>query len=83
VALARLAVAAARAIDDPSVPIERQPFVRALLEAGLARLVASEAIGGRRASEVLAELMERAAERQREGGAASVQTRPSGLILPR
>lgn len=79
---ARLAVAAARAIDDPSVPLERQPLVRALLESGLARLVQSELVGSRRASEVLIELMERAAERQRESPGA-VATRPSGLILPR
>jgi hypothetical protein len=79
--LARLAAAAARALEEGSPPPERQPLMRLLLSAGLARLVASEMVGARRASEVLVELIERATEHQAEAG--PVETRPSGLILPR
>jgi hypothetical protein len=80
-AAARLAVAAARALEDPAIPPERHPFVRALLAAGLARLLGSERIGSRRAAEVLLELIERASQRQALTG--PTETRPSGLILPR
>ena len=79
---ARLAVAAAPALDERGLPLERQPLVRTLLEAGLARLVQAESVGGHSASEALVELLERATERQREAG-TNVETRPSGLILPR
>jgi hypothetical protein len=80
---ARRAVAAARALEDTNRPVERHPFLRMLLGAGLARLVRSERIGTHSAAEVLVELIERAAEQhQREGGAA-IESRPSGLILPR
>jgi hypothetical protein len=83
---ARLAVAAARALDETfsssSVPPERQPLLRLLLASGLARLTGSEAIGGRRAAEVLLELVERATQREDESGGL-VETRPSGLIIPR
>jgi hypothetical protein len=79
-ALARVAVAAARAMEDPNLRAERHPFVRALLVAGLARLTASEQVGTRRAGEVLLDLIERAA---REQPSAPMETRPSGLILPR
>jgi len=78
---ARLAVAAARALEDPSIAPERHPFVRLLLGAGLGRLLGTERIGTRRASEVLLELIERATQQQAQGG--STETRPSGLILPR
>jgi hypothetical protein len=80
-ALARLAAAAARALDDGGVPPERHPLARLLLAAGLARLAGGEMVGGRRASEVLLEMVERANQQQAQGGA--VETRPSGLILPR
>jgi hypothetical protein len=79
--LARLAAAAARALDDGGVAPERHPLVRLLLAAGLARLAGGEMVGGRRASEVLLEMVERAGQQQAQGGA--VETRPSGLILPR
>ena len=80
-AMARLAVAAAHALDDPSMPPERHPLVRLLLGAGLGRLLGNERIGTRRASEALLELIERATEQQARSG--PTETRPSGLILPR
>jgi hypothetical protein len=79
--LARLAAAAARAMEDPSVPPERHPLLRLFLAAGLARLTFAETIGTRRVSEVLLELVERASQQQAQSG--PVETRPSGLILPR
>jgi hypothetical protein len=81
-ALARLAAAAALALEVGSPPPERQPLIRLLLAAGLARLTGSETAGSRRASEVLLELVERASQQQSTQGGA-VETRPSGLILPR
>lgn len=86
-AAARLAVAAARALDESSanagVAPERHPLVRVLLASGLARLTGTESIGGRRAGEILLELVERATQ-QREGQPNSqIETRPSGLIIPR
>jgi hypothetical protein len=80
-ALARLAAAAARALDEGGVAPERHPLVRLLLAAGLAHLVGSETVAAGRASEVLLELVERASQQQAQGG--QVETRPSGLILPR
>ena len=84
---ARLAVAAARALDEgsnSSVPPERHPLVRLLLGSGLARLVGSESVGGRRAGEVLLELVERATQQRDSSQSGSqVETRPSGLIIPR
>jgi hypothetical protein len=79
--LARLAAAAARAMDEGGVPVERHPLLRLLLAAGLARLISGESVLGRRASDALLELVERASEQQAQGG--PVETRPSGLILPR
>jgi hypothetical protein len=80
--LARLAAAAAAGLDDSrGVAPERHPLMRLLIAAGLARLIGGETVGSRRASEVLLELVERAAQRESEGGA--IETRPSGLILPR
>jgi hypothetical protein len=79
---ARLAAAAARGLDDSAgFAPERHPLVRLLLAAGLARLVGAETVGTRRAAEVLLEMVERASEQQGQGGV--VETRPSGLILPR
>jgi hypothetical protein len=78
---ARLAVAAAHGLEDGRVAPERHPLLRLLLVAGLARLVGSETIGSRRASDVLFELIERSSQREAQGG--PVETRPSGLILPR
>jgi hypothetical protein len=80
-AVARVAAAAAHALQDGGVPPERHPLLRLLLAAGLARLTGSETVGGRRASEVLLEQVERASAQQTQGG--GVETRPSGLILPR
>ena len=80
-AAARLAVAAARALDDPAISAERHPLVRLLLGAGLSRLLGADRIGTRRASDVLLELIERATQQQAQTG--PTETRPSGLILPR
>jgi len=79
---ARLAVAAARGIDDPHVAPERHPLLRLLVAAGLARTLRAEKVGGRPAPDVLIELVERGAEQAGESG-PSVEARPSGLILPR
>jgi hypothetical protein len=81
-AAARRAVAAARALEDANLPADRHPLVRLLLAAGLARLIGGETVGSRRASDVLLELIERASQ-PREGQQTTVETRPSGLILPR
>jgi len=79
--VARLAAAAARGLEEPGIAPERHPLLRMFVAAGLARLIGGEALGVRRASEVLLELVARADERQAQGG--PVETRPSGLILPR
>jgi hypothetical protein len=82
-AAARLAVAAARPLEDERVSsVESHPLLRMLLASGLARLIGTETIGGRRAPELLLELVERASS-QRERQGPNVETRPSGLILPR
>jgi hypothetical protein len=81
-AAARLAVSAARAIDDAHLPPERHPLLRLLLVGGLARLVRAERLGPRPAPDVLVELVEHAAEQAAQSGGA-VEARPSGLILPR
>ena len=78
---ARLAVAAARPLDDSHLVPDRHPLLRMFLEAGLVHLTGSEMVGSRRAWQVLLELIERAT--QREGQTGGVETRPSGLILPR
>jgi len=84
---ARLAVASARALDEGSnsnVPPERHPLVRLLLASGLARLTGSETVGGRRAGEVLLELIDRATQaRDGSQSTSGIETRPSGLIIPR
>ncbi len=80
-AAARLAVAAARALDDPTIGPERHPFLRALLAAGLVRLLGPEQIGARRAGDVLLEVIERGAQQRAQAG--PTEARPSGLILPR
>jgi hypothetical protein len=77
---ARRAVAAARALEDEKLSVERHPLMRLLVASGLARLLGAEALGSRRAGEVLIELVERAAEQSQS---SPVETRPSGLILPR
>jgi hypothetical protein len=83
---ARLAVAAARALDEASasvrVPPEHHPLVRLLLASGLARLTRSETIGGRRAGEILLDLIDRAFQDD-DRLSSPVQTRASGLIIPR
>jgi len=78
---ARLAVAAARPLEDRHLVAERHPFLRLLLASGLARLAGSEMVGTRPAAQVLLELMERATISEAHTG--PVETRPSGLILPR
>jgi hypothetical protein len=78
---ARLAAAAARGLAEGGVAPDRHPLVRLLMAAGLARLMGGEMVGSRPASEVLLELVERASQQQSQGGA--LETRPSGLILPR
>ena len=77
----RLAVAAAGPLEDSHLVPERHRLLRMLLEAGLVYLTGAEMVGARRAWEVLLELIE--AAMQREGQAGGVETRPSGLILPR
>ena len=78
---ARWAVAAARPLEGRHLVAERHPFLRLLLASGLARLMGSEMVGTRRAAQVLVELIERAT--QTEGQTGGIETRPSGLILPR
>jgi hypothetical protein len=80
-AAARLAVAAARALEDQAIPPERHPFVRVLLAAGLGRLLGPERVGARRAADLLLELVERVTQQHAQAG--PTETRPSGLILPR
>jgi hypothetical protein len=77
-AAARRAVAAAQTLQDTNRSAETQPFLRVLIESGLARALRNEAISGRPAPEVLLELIETAVQSDRP-----VETRPSGLILPR
>ena len=78
---ARLAVGAARPLDDRNLLVERHPFLKALLQAGLMRLLGSEMVGTRPAAQVLLELIERAIQSERPTG--GLEARPSGLILPR
>jgi hypothetical protein len=80
-AAGRRAVAAATTLQDAQVAAERHPLVRMLLGAGLARLLGMEMLGSRRAAEVFLELVERSAQASSSSG--PVETRPSGLILPR
>ena len=60
------------------MPPERHPLLRLLLASGLARLLGTEMVGSHRAAEVLIELIERASQTT-----SAVETRPSGLVLPR
>ena len=78
---ARLAVAAARALEDTSLPAERHPLLRTLLVAGLVRSLQRESVSGGPASGVLLDLLESSTQERQPGQA--VDTRPSGLILPR
>jgi hypothetical protein len=78
---ARWAVAAAMALDNARLPVERQPWLRRLLAAGMVRLVGAEMVGTRHAAEVLIDLIERASQRDAQAGPG--ETLPSGLILPR
>ncbi|HET6316821.1 MAG TPA: hypothetical protein VFG86_10200 [Chloroflexota bacterium] len=80
---ARHAVASARALENRNLPLAEQPLLRIMLEGGLARLVRSESVGGRAAADVLIELLERSFDQSRERGRPGVESRPSGLILPR
>jgi hypothetical protein len=57
--------------------------VRLLLASGLARLLGTESINGRRAGELLLELVERATQQADAQPQSQIETRPSGLIIPR
>jgi hypothetical protein len=70
-------------MQDEHLPPERHPLLRLLLASGLARLTGAEMVGSHRAAEVLLELVERATQRGDAQSASGVETRPSGLILPR
>jgi len=79
---ARLAVGAAHGLaDQGGVSPDRHPLLRLLLAVGLARLTGGEMVGTHPASDVLLQLIERATEQAAQAG--PVETRPSGLILPR
>jgi hypothetical protein len=82
-AVARYAVAAARALEDANVSADRHPLMRLLLAAGIARLLGGETVGSHRAPEVWLELVDRATEPREGNQSAQVESRPSGLILPR
>jgi hypothetical protein len=87
-AAARLAVAAARGLEEPAgpgsgVPPELHPLLRVFLAAGLARLIGTETVGSRRASDVLLELIERSTSERDNQPVGGIETRPSGLIVPR
>ncbi len=77
---ARRTLAAAVALDDPSLPPSANPLVRLLVLGGLAAVVAGETVGGRSGAEVLLDLVER---QQEEPGLPPRTTQASGLILPR
>jgi hypothetical protein len=77
---AHAAVAVARSLEDPALSPDMHPLLRLLVASGLARLVGSDQVGSRRASEALLELIDRAIRQMQPG---QVATRPSGLILPR
>jgi hypothetical protein len=78
---ARLAVAAARALEDTTLAVERHPLVRTLLIAGLVHSVQAESVAGGPASAVLFELLDRSTQETQAG--EPLDTTPSGLILPR
>jgi hypothetical protein len=82
-AVARYAVAAAHALEDAHVSADRHPLLRLLLAAGIARLLGGETVGSRRAPEVWLELVDQATPPRERGQSAQVESRPSGLILPR
>lgn len=82
-AAARHGVAAARALEDENLPADRHPLMRLLLAAGIARLLGGETVGSRRAPEVFLELVDRATQPREGNQSAQVESRPSGLILPR
>ena len=65
------------------MPADRHPLLRLLLAAGIARLLGGETVGSRRAPEVFLELVDRATQPREGNQSAQVETRPSGLILPR
>ena len=77
---ARLAAAAALGLGEGGPSPDRHPLVRLFIAAGLARLIGGETVGARRASDVLLELVDRAGQ---QADTSPVETRPSGLILPR
>jgi hypothetical protein len=76
---AHLAVTAARALGDPSMGPERNPFLRLLLTSGLVGGVRTES--HRATAERLLDLVLRGL--QSESGRGPETTTPSGLILPR
>jgi hypothetical protein len=78
---ARLAAAAAQDLSTGNQPAQEQPFLRALLTAGIARAVQTEVVAGRSAAQTFVELTEQ--PRTREDQPPAISTTPTGLILPR
>jgi hypothetical protein len=80
---ARMAVAAASALEDTTVTLREQPLLAWLLMAGLVRAVRNSPSGGRSAGDTLARMLQDAwaSEQAREPGSGA--TTPGGLILPR
>ena len=79
---ARLAVAAARALEDPHMRLERHALLVRMLSAGLALKIQDERVDGQPAPVVLLGLIRDAVEAAERPGQV-VETTPSGLILPR
>jgi hypothetical protein len=77
---ARLAAAAAQDLGTGSQMAHEQPFLRALLIAGIARALQAEVVAGRSAAQTFVELTE---PRTREDQPPAISTTPTGLILPR
>jgi hypothetical protein len=78
---ARLAVAAAQGLADPSLRPQQHPIVRFMVSTGFIQALRTELLEDQPAQEVLLELLEAAAEH--EDKEPSPGTTPSGLILPR
>ena len=78
---ARLAVAAAQGLADPSTRPYQHPIVRFVVSTGFIQALRTELVDGQPAPNVLLELLEAAAEK--EDVEPSPGTTPSGLILPR
>ena len=82
-AAARVALAAARALEDPTLGPTSNLFLRVLLTSGFAAAIrTAPGAGGRTAAATLSDLFERGVERESAQPAPETIT-PSGLILPR